>query len=310
MPRRFVHSSLALVLLGLAACQTRSERPASSPDAVAAPTPQELANATYLGLSIVPDTVQLVSGEWEGRDEGGPMRASVKLLAIPPLVGDMTRDGRPDAVATLRTSGGGTGSWTEFAVMSREAGGLVTKGTAHLTDRAQIRALRLAGDTLVADVIEAGETDPSCCPGDLATHRWVMNNGKLEEVAHLSTGRLSSAVLIGTTWTLSEWNRDEPAPAEPAVQLRFTADGVDGQAGCNSFRGSFRGDDLTALTFGPLATTRKLCPPPQMDVETRFLKALAGVQSFGFSAGRLTLSVQSPDGMAWMTFTAAADTTH
>ncbi|MCE9627392.1 MAG: META domain-containing protein [Candidatus Eisenbacteria bacterium] len=237
------------------------------------------------------------------------MRASVTLLATPPLVGDLTRDGKPDAVAALRASGGGSGSWTEFAVMSREPAGLVTKGTAHLTDRAQIRSLRLQGDTLVADVIEAGETDPSCCPGDLATHRWIMKGGKLEPVAHIRSGRLTSAVLVGTSWTLAEWNRDEPAPTGVPLQLVFTLNGARGQAGCNSFRGSFRGDDLGALTFGPLASTRRACPPAQMEVETRFLKALANVQSFGFSAGRLTLAVQGTDGMAWMSFSPASEPT-
>lgn len=302
MPRRIDCSCLALLILGLAACQPAGETPPSTVDASAAPTAQELASATYTGLSIVPDTVKLVAGEWEGREEGGPMRASVTLLATPLLIGDLTRDGKPDAVAALRTSGGGSGSWTEFAVVSREPAGLVTKGTAHLTDRAQIRSLRLEGDTLVADVIESGETDPSCCPGDLATHRWVMKDGKLEPVAHIRSGRLTSAVLSGTSWTLTEWNRDEPAPTEPALTLTFTPEGVTGEAGCNSFHGGFRGDELGTLTFGPLVTTRKACPPPQMDVETRFLEALANVQSFGFSAGKLTLGVQATDGMVWMSF--------
>jgi len=53
---------------------------------------------------------------------------------------------------------------------------------------------------------------------------------------------------------------------------------VAGHAGCNSFSGAAV---LTTnkLSIGPLASTRKMCPPAVMDQENRFLRTLEGVQS-------------------------------
>ncbi len=50
---------------------------------------------------------------------------------------------------------------------------------------------------------------------------------------------------------------------------------VTGNAGCNRYRGSCR-VTAQAIAFGTLAVTRMLCPPPTMELERRFLAALAG----------------------------------
>jgi len=54
---------------------------------------------------------------------------------------------------------------------------------------------------------------------------------------------------------------------------------VFGDSGCNSFRGSFTHVGA-ALEFGPLASTRKACPPPLADLEARFLSALADTRRY------------------------------
>jgi heat shock protein HslJ len=53
---------------------------------------------------------------------------------------------------------------------------------------------------------------------------------------------------------------------------------VAGHAGCNSFSGTAV---LTTakLSIGPLASTRKMCPPAVMDQENRFLRTLETVHS-------------------------------
>lgn len=48
---------------------------------------------------------------------------------------------------------------------------------------------------------------------------------------------------------------------------------VAGSTGCNRYRGEVTIDG-GALAFGPLATTRRACLPPQMDQERRFTQAL------------------------------------
>lgn len=72
------------------------------------------------------------------------------------------------------------------------------------------------------------------------------------------------ASLTGATW---EWiGTQTPVelirPDDPArYTLRFGADGtVTGAADCNRLNGTYTVSDK-ALQFGPLATTRMLCPP-------------------------------------------------
>ena len=61
-----------------------------------------------------------------------------------------------------------------------------------------------------------------------------------------------------------------------------------GSGGCNSFRGSYSLDGGT-FRFGPIAATRRACPPPQMQQETRFFAALEATRGVRVEDGALLL---------------------
>lgn len=85
---------------------------------------------------------------------------------------------------------------------------------------------------------------------------------------------LRVADLVGTEWIAESI---ESAPSAEGVQstLRFASVAqVDGDTGCNRFTGPLKAENDT-LHIGPLATTRRACPPAQMDQERRYLVALA-----------------------------------
>ena len=73
--------------------------------------------------------------------------------------------------------------------------------------------------------------------------------------------------------------------------LMFGADGnASGSTGCNSLSGTYATDG-TALTFGPLATTRMACEESLMAQEAAVLEALAAVSGWEIDAdGRLHLT--------------------
>ncbi|GEM_PF-410633 len=88
--------------------------------------------------------------------------------------------------------------------------------------------------------------------------------------------------------------------ADAPVTITFAAEGVNGNAGCNTFRGTFT-YNFGALTFSPLVTTRMACANEAANAqETAVLAALETVQSFSIGAdgslvliydsGRLTFS--------------------
>ena len=74
------------------------------------------------------------------------------------------------------------------------------------------------------------------------------------------TEQTSQAPLLGTTWNLAEMNNEKiqhPGPTIP--HLRFEAERVSGNDGCNNFFGSYTLDE-DSLRFGMLASTRMACP--------------------------------------------------
>lgn len=105
-----------------------------------------------------------------------------------------------------------------------------------------------------------------------------------------ATGGDYRVPLTGTTW------RVESLGAEAAVitavsktALRIDPDGhVSGSTGCNSFSGKATIDG-SAITFSPLATTRRACDPPVMETETAILNALQGTRTWAMDGKYLGL---------------------
>jgi len=75
----------------------------------------------------------------------------------------------------------------------------------------------------------------------------------------------------------------------PAV-ISFSADGqLSGNASCNRFSGAYQ-DTPEALSIGPLATTRMMCPPALMEQEQRMLAALSEITGARVENNRLYLN--------------------
>jgi heat shock protein HslJ len=83
--------------------------------------------------------------------------------------------------------------------------------------------------------------------------------------------------LTGTSWRLVAVN-GAPVPPGPDVTLRFTTDGVAGEAPCNSFSGSAAQDvERGRLEFSRVASTKRACVDPARGaLETTWFNALHG----------------------------------
>jgi heat shock protein HslJ len=83
----------------------------------------------------------------------------------------------------------------------------------------------------------------------------------------------------------SSWHRTDDDDASPHyATMTFTSDAASGYAGCNTWNARAIGGATDvrrgALTFGPVSTTRMMCPPSSMDTEHKFLPVLARVRRF------------------------------
>lgn len=68
---------------------------------------------------------------------------------------------------------------------------------------------------------------------------------------------------------------------------------VHGSAGCNRLMGGLKGD-REKVSFGPLATTKKLCPEEVMKQEQAFLQALGATRAY--VANKVSLELMDDHG--------------
>ena len=133
-----------------------------------APSLAELKNGTYHGLEEPKGPVRLENGHWEGAPlvQGGAARPSVAFVRDFRLVGDADGDGGDEAIVLLAQNSGGTGEFLYLAVVGRRDGAPHNVATALLGDRVKVRDARIDGRRIVLDVVQAGDRDAACCPGD------------------------------------------------------------------------------------------------------------------------------------------------
>ena len=99
------------------------------------------------------------------------------------------------------------------------------------------------------------------------------------------------------SWTLETLGG---AKSDPAVvsQLNMNEGKASGNAGVNTFTGSYEAPEDGTLTFGPLATTMMAGPDAAMQQEQAFLKALADTRKFTTEDGGLVLMDDSENRLA------------
>jgi heat shock protein HslJ len=152
--------------------------------------------------------------------------------------------------------------------------------------RPSFNGMRYVTDRLTVDVTYASCTD------DMSGKRFadtvtVMADGK--QVKGCGGRALPPESLNDTTWIIAMIDQF-PVLENIPTEVRFADGRVSGTAGCNRFNGTFDVDS-NALTFGPMASTRMMCPEKQMAQEAKFLALLSGKVTKRYSVeGNLILA--------------------
>jgi len=113
--------------------------------------------------------------------------------------------------------------------------------------------------------------------------------------------KTETAALAGSEWILEDLGASGVIDSAEAT-LEFGQDGrVAGRGTCNRFTGKV---EITGNTikFGPLASTRMMCPEALMDQESKYLKALDSAERFERRGS--TLLIYSRDSEKPLKFTA------
>lgn len=98
-------------------------------------------------------------------------------------------------------------------------------------------------------------------------------------------------------WSLSSWDQDDPAPADPIVTLTYSEGRFAGRSGCNSYTGAVAaGEAPGEIAIGPVVGTRMACPEMQMEVESRYLTNLQAATKYNLIDGALALTYEDESG--------------
>ena len=113
---------------------------------------------------------------------------------------------------------------------------------------------------------------------------------RIRERSAGGAARPEAPSLAGTRWRLADLAGSPAADGIEATLEFADGGGVSGNASCNNFRGTatISGD---AITFGPLATTRKMCDEATMAQETAYLAALGEALRYEMKGSDLLLHV-------------------
>lgn len=138
-----------------------------------------LGNAVYLTEFVPEGQVKLVDGLFQ--QPAAPGSASMISVQTLPFsaVGDLDNDGQPEAVVALASSGGGSGTFIELALLEEKDQVVVNTAKILLGDRVQLNSLSLDGSTILVDMVQAGPNDPMCCPSQHVINQYVVTDGGL-----------------------------------------------------------------------------------------------------------------------------------
>jgi putative lipoprotein len=96
----------------------------------------------------------------------------------------------------------------------------------------------------------------------------------------------------GTAWRADEIDgRRVPSPSAPTLSFDGVH-GVSGSSGCNRYSAALTVRGLE-LRVGDVALTRMACPPAVMELESRFVTALAAVRGYRLAGDTLELLDES-----------------
>jgi heat shock protein HslJ len=269
---------------------------------LAQPSSEAWANIAYDGIYDKP--VQMVNGLYEGEPfvAGGASRPRAELLGELQATDDIDGDGTEDVWVLLNENSGGTGQLLYLAAVANARGEARNIGTIGIGDRVDIMGLSAAEGSAKLQYVTTAPGEPACCPTQMVSASFAMQDGRLVELGRKDLGTLDLEHLAGGSWRLARFDRNEPVPEGVEITAAFDNGRISGSAGCNRYFAEIKAPNPYALAIGPAGATRMACPPPQMEAEDRYLRALDMTKQFSFVMGRLAISYTTDGGVRSLIF--------
>ncbi len=286
---RFVHVSpvlaplgASLVALALAGCGDKApQERLAPPGPPPTPTLDQVKAATVGG--VFDQAITFTDGRYQG-EPAEPGAASREALVL------------------LGSNAGGSGEFVNLAVFGMRDGAFTHLATVPVGDRVRLQNLWVERGKVIMDVIEAGPNDAACCPTQVARKTFGYDNGTFRQVSSEVRGTLAVSMLGANEWTLVEIDGQPVAKDADPPLIHFEGGKLRGFAGCNRFTASVTETKPGEIDIGAAAAEKKACPPPQMELEQKFLAQLDAVNSYSYVAGQLALTWADGDRLGTLLF--------
>jgi len=213
-----------------------------TPDASANPlAPRSLENMEVKSELTADGVALLENGVYT--ESVAPDSASVieiQLLPSPMAYG--TLDDQDAVAVLLAENGGGSGAFINLALIVDQDGAPVHVASVPLGDRVQVQSLEMADNQITVGMLTQGSDDPLCCPSQLVTQIYALQDGVLVLVNE-TTGSASS-MLAGASWVWTQTQMNDGTVKSPTTQGAFTLtfgdEGtVSATTDCNTSIGSY-----------------------------------------------------------------------
>jgi heat shock protein HslJ len=222
-------------------------------------------NIVFLSRWTQSGKVQLVNGEY--REPIAPGSAAQTMVKLTNARTFGTLEGREVAAVVLVTDPGGSGVFSDLALLVKEPQGWVNETVVFLGDRINIHSLVIADNEVVVDMTTHGSGDAMCCPTHRVVQRFVLQENRLIKASEKVRGNVDRALVdIAWRWQQTVYNNDgKKVPPNPEKYTpKLLADGkVSIRSDCNLGGGVFalRGSEISVeITH----TTGAACPPESL----------------------------------------------
>jgi heat shock protein HslJ len=141
----------------------------------------DLESMTFLSTWFPSGKVTLSHGEYRGPAAPGSASEIVVKLTEKSVFGFI--DGREAGAVVLVTDPGGSGTFYDLALLTKEAEGWVNTDTVLLGDRVKVHSVGIENDAIVVTMTAHGPNDPMCCPTREVKKRFAVQENRLVPVA-------------------------------------------------------------------------------------------------------------------------------
>jgi len=257
----------------------------------------DLNSMTFLSRWIPSGKATLSNGAYREPAAPGSATETVIRLGDKRVFGKV--HGRETGAVVLVTDPGGSGTFRDLALLTKEVEGWVNTDTVLLGDRVEVQSVAISGDTVVVMMKTHGPLDPMCCPSSEVVKGFAVKENRLVPLPGKASEKTTQKI-TGTVWHWVQtlYNDDRKAvPADPKnYTVEFREDGtVNAKADCNMKGGTYTySPEEKRLSMEITHSTMAACP--EGSLEDEFVRGLSGAAIYFIRDGDLYIDLKYDSG--------------